>query len=235
MIVLAADPVAKEWKAEDGTQVLYRWSAPAAAEAGKKYPLVMFLHGSGERGTDNKAQLKHGVPDILKQAEALNEPCFLIAPQCPPDIWWAEINRETMRLKEGKTGKLMNALLALVDHTIETHPVDEKRFYVTGLSMGGYGTWSMLSAAPRKIAAAIPICGGGDPENVTAFKDVPVWAFHGEKDNVVTVRTTREMIAALEAAAGKPKATYYPDLGHDSWTVTYQNPEVIRWLFAQRK
>jgi len=221
----------KEWKSEAGTQVLYRWSAPATLEAGKKYPLVMFLHGSGERGTDNKAQLKHGVSDILKQTEALKEPCFLIAPQCPPDQWWADRNQA----KDGRTDALMTALLALVDLTIKDHPVDEKRFYVTGLSMGGFGTWSMLAAAPEKIAAAIPICGGGNPKTAAAFKDVPIWAFHGEKDTLVVAQTTRDMIAALESAGGKAKATFYPDLGHDSWTETYQNPEVIRWLFTQRK
>jgi len=227
---------AKEWKADDGTTVLYRWSAPGSPEAGKKYPLVMFLHGSGERGTDNKAHLKHGVSDILKQAEALKEPCFLIAPQCPPELfWWKETHQKNSRLKGGNESKYMSAVLALVDHAIKEHPVDAKRFYVTGLSMGGFATWDLLAAAPDRIAAAIPICGGGDAKNVDPFKDVPIWAFHGEKDNIVAVSATREMIAALEAAGGKPKATFYPEFGHDSWTATYRNPEVIRWLFSQRK
>ena len=234
--VLAAPPQAREWKAPDGTLVRYRWSAPETLEPGKTYPLVLFLHGAGERGTDNAAQLKHGVGPILAGADKLKQPCFLIAPQCPRDRWWAPIQRETMRLSEAdKPNSLLESVLALVDETIKTQPVDTKRFYVTGISMGGYATWDLLGRVPGRIAAAVPICGGGDPALVAKFKDIPIHAFHGEADSVVPVRTTREMIDALEKAGGKPEVTYYPGVNHDSWTRTYDDPALIRWLFDQRQ
>jgi len=235
-VALGAQPEAREWKAPDGTVVKYRWSAPENPEKGKTYPLVLFLHGAGERGGDNAAQLKHGVTPLLEGAKKLGEPCFLIAPQCPADRWWAPISMQTMRLNAAdQPNPLLEAVLALVDDTLKTQPVDAKRFYVTGLSMGGYATWDLLGRVPKRIAAAIPICGGGDPAQVAKFKDIPVWAFHGETDPTVPVKSTKDMIAALEQAGGKPKATYYPGVGHNSWTRAYDDPETIRWLFGQRR
>ena len=233
---IGAQPEAREWKAPDGTVVKYRWSAPESLEKGKTYPLVLFLHGAGERGDDNTAQLKHGALPILAGAKKLGEPCFLIAPQCPADRWWAPIDHASMRLNAAdKPNSLLDAVLALVDDTLKTQPVDAKRFYVTGLSMGGYATWDLLGRVPARIAAAIPICGGGDPSQAAKFKDVPVWAFHGEADPTVPVKSTKDMIAAMETVGGKPKATYFPGVGHNSWTRAYDDPEVIRWLFAQRR
>lgn len=232
----SATPEAREWKAPNGTVLKYRWHAPSPIEPGKTYPLVLFLHGAGERGDDNSAQLKHGVNAILKGAEKLKQPCFLIAPQCPADRWWAPINRETMRLSEAaKPNALLEAVLALTSETMKHQPVDPKRFYVTGISMGGYATWDLLGRAPQTIAAAMPVCGGGDPSLVSKYKTIPIHAFHGEADPVVPVKTTREMIAALETAGGKPQATYYPGVQHDSWTQTYDNIEVIKWLFDQKR
>lgn len=232
---LGASPEAREWKAADGTVVKYRWSAPEAPVPGKTYPLVLFLHGSGERGEDNSAQLKHGVIPILEGAKQLGEPCFLIAPQCPAGRWWSPIDHATMRLNAAaKPNALLEAVLGLAGETMAKHPVDPKRFYVTGISMGGYATWDLLGRAPERFAAAVPICGGGDPSLAGKFKDIPIHAFHGEADPVVPVKTTREMLEALEKAGGKPLATFYPDVSHDSWTQTYDNPEVIRWMFQQR-
>lgn len=229
------EPEAKEWQAPNGVTVKYRWSAPAAMESGKTYPVVLFLHGAGERGTDNRAQLKHGVTAILAASKKLDQPCFLIAPQCPPDGWWASIDRDPKRLSgAAKPNPLLEAVLALAADTAKHQPVDPKRFYVTGLSMGGFGTWYLLGKVPERIAAAIPICGGGDPARVADFKQVPIWAFHGEADPVVPVSSTRDMITALKQAGGSPRATYYPKVQHDSWTRTYANPEVLKWLFAQR-
>jgi len=233
---LGAQPEAREFTAPNGTVVKYRWSAPETPEPGKTYPLVLFLHGAGERGNDNAAQLKHGVTPILEGATKLKQPCFLIAPQCPADRWWAPINHQTMRLSEvEKPNDLIEAVLALVDETIKKQPVDAKRFYVTGLSMGGYGTWYLLGKVPGRIAAAVPICGGGDPSQAGKFKDIPIHAFHGEADPVVPVHATQEMISAVEKAGGKPAATYFPGVQHDSWTKAYNDPELIRWMFEQRQ
>lgn len=233
---LSAQPDAREWKAPDGTVLKFRWHAPENLEAGKTYPLVLFLHGAGERGDDNIAQLKHGVIPILSAAEKLKQPYFLIAPQCPASLWWTPINRKTMQPSEtGAPNPLLDAVLALVDETMKTRPVDSNRFYVTGISMGGYATWDLLGRAPGKIAAAIPICGGGNPEFAAVFKDIPIHAFHGDADEAVPVGKTREMIAALKKAGGNPMVTYYPGVGHDSWTRTYGNLEIIRWMFEQQR
>lgn len=235
-MAFGGQPEARAWKAPNGTTVKYRYFAPAKLQPGKTFPLVLFLHGSGERGSDNTAQLRHGVNPILAGAKKLGEPCFLIAPQCPADQWWAPIDFKSMRLSAAdQPNAKLEALLALVDQTMKNQPVDRKRFYVTGLSMGGYGTWDLLGRAPEKIAAAVPICGGGDPSLAARFKDVPIFAFHGEKDSEVPVAATRNMIAALKRAGGNPKVTYYPGVDHVSWTMTYDNPAVIRWMFAQRR
>ncbi len=231
-----AELEAKEWKADDGTVVPYRWAVPQKVEEGKLYPLVLFLHGAGERGTDNTAQTKHGVAAILEGAKKLGEPCYLIAPQCPPEHWWAPPAEGRLGLRAAKEpNPRLDPVLALVEELMAEHPVDPARFYVTGLSMGGFGTWDLLGRVPERIAAAVPVCGGGDTSLVEKFKNVPVWAFHGEDDEAVPVAATKNMITALETAGGSPKVTYYPDTGHDSWTATYSNPEVIRWIFQQKK
>jgi len=232
----AAEPEAREFTATGGTIVKYRWCAPAKTEPGKTYPLILFLHGAGERGDDNKAQFVHGVRPILAEAAKLGQPVFLIAPQCPKELWWSPVDLDKMVLSAaGQPNPLMEAVLELVDETTKTQPVDPKRFYVTGISMGGFGTWDLLCRIPDKIAAAIPICGGGDVSQVAKFKHIPIWAFHGEADSVVPVRTTREMISALEKAGGKPKISIYPGVDHDSWTQTYDDPAVSRWLLDQHR
>lgn len=234
LVPSGAEPEAHEWTAKDGTVVKYRFCAPEKMEPGKTYPLVLFLHGAGERGEDNTAQLKHGVKAILDGAAKLGQPVFLIAPQCPLERWWSPINHESMRLEAADgPNPLLEALLSLVEQTKLTQPVDPKRFYVTGISMGGFATWDLLGRVPGQIAAAIPICGGGDPTLAGRFKSVPIWAFHGDADATVPVRTTHEMIAALEGADGNPKSTFYPGVNHDSWTQTYNDPAVIRWMLEQ--
>jgi predicted peptidase len=232
----AASPEAREWKAPDGTLIKFRWSIPEKTEPGKTYPLVLFLHGSGERGSDNKSHIRHSVMRIIQGGEKLNEPCFLIAPQCPEDEWWAPFDSKFTFLSDAsKPNKLLDAIIVLTDEIMADNAIDRKRFYVTGLSMGGFATWDLLGRIPEKIAAAVPICGGGDPSLAVKFKDVPIFAFHGDMDSEVPVAATREMIAALERAGGKPKVTYYPGLGHVCWHDVYKDPETLRWMFAQRR
>lgn len=233
--VVAFDLSPQEWKAADGMEIPYRLWVPEKIEAGKAYPLILFLHGAGERGTDNKQQLKHGVMAILAQAEKLNEPCFLIAPQCPEELWWADLDEKKLRLAAATApNPRLQAVIALVEDFSKSHAVDPARFYVTGISMGGFGTWDLLGRIPGKIAAALPICGGGEPSIVSRFKEVPIWTFHGDQDPTVPVAATLDMVAALEKAGGKPRMTIYPGVRHDSWTITYENPEAVRWLFSQR-
>jgi predicted peptidase len=227
---------AKVWQDASGGELRYRWHAPAKGEEGRRYPLVLFLHGAGERGEDNKAQLKHGVADILKWSEENGEPCFLVAPQCPPDQWWAPLDRETMSLRPGaKPGEPLRRVIGLVEEVMAEQPVDAHRFCVTGLSMGGYGTWSLLATMPEKIAAAVPVCGGGDPKTAENFAPVPVWAFHGAADPVVPRAASERMVEALKRAGAKPGLTVYPATGHDSWTATYRDAKVLEWMFRQRR
>ncbi len=236
MATAFAEPVPMTFKATDGTEVLYRFAAPEKMDRSTEYPLVVFLHGSGQRGTDNKAQLNHGVNDILKGAADLGEPVFLIAPQCPTGRWWAESTPDRLELNDaGGKNSLLDAVLALVEDTAKKNPIDRKRIYITGLSMGGFGTWDMLARSPQTWAAAIPICGGGQAKAAGNFKEIPIWIFHGATDDVVPPKASGMMATELDRIGGKAKLTMYPGVGHDSWTQTYRDAEVIKWLFAQKK
>ena len=186
----------------------------------EQYPLVLYLHGAGQRGDNNRAQTrKNSVMQTLLNKENLAAyPCFVLAPQCPANGWWeAEV------------------LMGLLEEFRAEYPVDPARIYITGLSMGGYGTWAMLAAYPDYFAAAVPICGGGDPETAPLFKGVPIWAFHGAKDDVVLLGSSDEMIWALEAAGAHTKYTVYHTEKHRSWERAYREPELFSWLFAQSK
>lgn len=203
-----------------------------AKDGTDSYPLVVFLHGAGERGEDNKAQLKHGVAEFAKEATRKKHPCFLIAPQCPKDGWWAIGSKATAKRKGPAAGAMV---LELIEALSKEFRVDQKRIYLTGLSMGGYGTWDLLSRRPELFAAGIPICGGGDPKTVEKFARLPIWAFHGDADKAVPVSRSREMIDALKKAGGEPKYTEYPKVAHDSWTQTYRDAKVLDWLFEQKR
>jgi predicted peptidase len=234
--LMAADPSPLEKRVfeKDGQKLPYRLLKPAKVEDGTRYPLVIFLHGAGERGTDNEKQLVHGVPQFVANREKY--PCFLIAPQCPDGKKWVEVDwsadAHTLPKDPGEVGQLT---LALIEQSLKDLPVDPKRVYLTGLSMGGYGTWDILARRPELFAAAAPVCGGADEATATKIKDIPVWVFHGAKDGAVKVARSRNMVAALEKAGGKPKYTEYPDVGHNSWDPAYKDPEFYEWLFAQSK
>jgi predicted peptidase len=190
--------------------------AAYANDTTKRWPLVIFLHGSGERGADLKKVAKHGPPKLVEAGKAF--PFVLLSPQCPEGKWWD-----------------VAALDAWLDEVVRTYRVDADRVYVTGLSMGGYGAWAWAQHAPGRFAAIVPICGGGEPKEAAKLSRLPVWAFHGAKDPSVPVAQTEEMIAAIKEAGGEPRVTVYPEAAHDSWTETYANDEVFAWLLAQRR
>jgi predicted peptidase len=219
-----------------GNQLPYRLLKPVAIEEGKRYPLVLFLHGAGERGTDNEKQLIHGVPQFAARSNREKYPCFLIAPQCPEDKRWVEVDwaagRHTQPKEPSEPARLA---LALVEKANKELPIDPKRVYITGLSMGGFGAWDLLARRPDMFAAAAVVCGGADEATAAKIKDVPQWAFHGAKDPVVKPDRSRHMIAALEKAGGTPKYTEYPEVGHNAWDPAYRDPKLFEWLFAQSK
>lgn len=225
---------AETFTSKSGGELKYRLLTPAKIEEGKKYPLVIFLHGAGERGSDNAAQLKHGVTDFVRHQADF--PCFLIAPQCPEGKRWVEVDWSAPSHDQPeKPGDQMAMVRELIDRTVAEKPVDASRIYITGLSMGGYGTWDAIARYPDLFAAAAPICGGGDPKHAKAIKDLPIWCFHGDQDQAVKVERSRQMIEAIKSAGGEPKYTEYPGVAHDSWTRTYANDEFFAWLFAQKK
>jgi len=214
----------------------YRLLKPKDYDAKQKYPLVIFLHGAGERGDDNDKQLVHGMNDFASDENMAKYPCFLIAPQCPSGEAWGGINRLAKSpTPPDKLTPALDATLKAVESLRKEFSTDDKRIYITGLSMGGYGTWDALAKRTELFAAAVPICGGGDASQASQIKDIPIWAFHGDEDKTVPPERSREMIEALKSAGGSPKYTEYPGVGHNSWAQTYADPAVYEWLFAQRK
>jgi predicted peptidase len=184
----------------------------------EKWPLILFLHGAGERGDDLELVKKHGIPKIVEQQSDL--PFIVVSPQCPDETTWWDHQR---------------TLKALLDEIVANYAVDTARIYLTGLSMGGYGTWGLAMAYPKLFAAIAPICGGGFPEFVSQLKDVPVWAFHGAEDNAIKLEVGQRMVDALRACGGNVRFTVYPGVGHDSWTQTYDNPELYEWFMQHTR
>ena len=181
---------------------------------GKTWPLVLFLHGKGESGRDLERVKRHGPPRLVH--EGRHFPFILVSPQT--DHGW----------KPSELG-------ALLDRIESRYAVDRRREYVTGLSMGGFGTWAMLAAFPGRFAAGVMICGGGDPAEAEQVKGTPLWVFHGEKDRVVPIERSRTDVEALKKLGAEVQFTTYPDAEHDSWTQTYNNPKVYRWLLRHRR
>jgi lysophospholipase L1-like esterase/poly(3-hydroxybutyrate) depolymerase len=232
----AEEFAARRFTAADGASIGYRLLAPEKLEAGRKYPLVLFLHGAGERGDDNAAQMKHGVAAFASKDARERFPCFVLAPQCPKEQTWSAVKGWTgERSFEEQPTEPMRLVLGALDALLAELPIDRDRLYVTGLSMGGYGTFDLLARFPERWAAAAPICGGGDATRIAAAKQVPLWAFHGANDNVVQVTRTREMVEALVRAGGAPLYSEYPYVRHDSWNIAYGEPELLPWMFAQKR
>lgn len=220
----------------DGATLGYRLLKPEPYDPAKKYPLVLLMHGAGERGDDNAAQLKYGAALFLKPEVRAKFPCFVMMPQCPREQKWADIDwsSDTPTQTE-KVSAPMALVLTALDGLEKEFSIDPDRLYVGGLSMGGYGTWDLITRFPEQWAAAVPICGGGDKAVAAKAKAVPVWAFHGTDDRAVKIERTREMIAALDDAGAKPLYSEYPYVGHDSWNNAFAEPELLPWLFAQKR
>lgn len=212
----------------------YRLLKPERLDLEQKYPLIIFLHGAGERGEDNEVHIRHIAPALLDPENRASFPCFVLAPQCPSGIMWANHDREGSLLTiRDEPSAPMKLLLSLLKEVENKFPIDPSRVYLTGLSMGGFGTWDLLARFPKRFAAAVPICGGGDLTTASDFKDVPIWAFHGALDKVVPPGNSRSMVKALQEAGGTPGYTEYPDVGHNSWSNAYKDPYLLPWLFQQ--
>ncbi len=205
-------------KTEGGEVTIRYWLyLPAEYRSTDKYPFVLFLHGAGERGTDMELVKVWGPPRLVKEGKDF--PFILVSPQCPLGEWWN-----------------IEALDQLVQKLRSELPIDTRRCYVTGLSMGGFGTWRLLARNPDLFAAAVPICGGGDEKDAAKLVDIPIWAFHGDQDTAVPLEASQKMVNAIKEAGGtKVKLTVYEGVGHNSWSPTYNNPEVYEWLLGHVK
>jgi len=182
----------------------------------KKWPLLIFLHGSGERGDDLEKVKTHGPPKLIDQGKKF--PFIVVSPQAPQGQGWSNTD-----------------LYALLQNCKQKYRVDPDRIYLTGLSMGGFGTWSLAIEHPEEFAAVVPICGGGDTTDIWKLRHTPVWCFHGAKDKNVPLQADQKMISALQVYNPTAKLTIYPDAEHDSWTVTYNNDSLYQWLLMQKK
>lgn len=228
----------------DGQSLNYRIHFPSVDSSTKEIPLVLFLHGAGERGDDNEAQLKHGARDFIREGRSERFPAIIIAPQCPSEKRWVETDWD---LKSGEgtfpdePSDSMKLVFQLVDAIRSQQRIDSTRLYVTGLSMGGYGSWYAASSYRGtdggSFAAMLAVCGGGDPLWADRYAATSLWAIHGDADGVVPVTRSREMVVAITRAGhpGELRYTEYPGVQHDSWTRTYSTEETYRWLFGQSR
>ncbi|NMC21274.1 MAG: prolyl oligopeptidase family serine peptidase [Thermogutta sp.] len=219
----------------DGETLPYRLHLPEGYDPAKKYPLILFLHGAGERGDDNEAQLRND--EFLNLAAVPDHPVILVAPQCPRDQWWSAIRRTPngleAQLAEG--GLAMKLTIQLLDAVQKEFSVDPARRYVTGLSMGGFGTFDLVLRRPKDFAAAVPICGGGDESRAAEMKETAFWVFHGGADPVVPPALSQRMVEALKKAGAEVRYTEYPGVGHNSWRWAYHEPELAAWLFSHAR
>lgn len=229
----------------NGDTLRYRIMYPENYSAARKYPLVLFLHGSGERGSDNEAQLVHGARLFSDSANRKKYPAIVIFPQCPRNDFWSRISRDPNKKDslngvsfpvDQPAGKALSLTMQLLDQFVNEKIADKKRIYVGGLSMGGMGVFEILWRKPKFFAAAIPICGGGNPEKSKVYgKKLPVWIFHGDNDQSVRVSHSRLMFQELKKVKAKVRYTEYPGVGHNSWENAFAEPGLLPWLFAQKK
>ena len=195
---------------------------PESSPPAEGYPLILSLHGAGQRGDNLDLLEDHG---LLKYVNATPDfPYLVCTPQCPESDSWI---------------LYLDDLLLLLDEIVEKYPVDPRRVILMGLSMGANGTWLLACKAPQKFAAVVPVCGWGDwlldfPDRVSAMKSVPVWAFHGEEDDVIPVEESRKMIDALNACGGEAELTTYPDIAHESWDLAFAEKKLYTWLRSKR-
>jgi len=224
--------------------LMYRLLLPENFNENKQYPLLIFLHGAGERGSDNEKQLVHGAKFFLKTENRSKYPAVVIFPQCPKDDFWSNVERSvdedgnrTFLFRNGRKPTRTMALILDLIKTLRKEPfVDLDRIYVGGLSMGGMGTFEIVSRMPRVFSAAFPICGGGHPESAKRYAGkVAFWIFHGAKDNVVLPLYSDQMVKAIQKYGGNVKFTLYPEANHNSWDNAFAEPELLEWIFSNKK
>lgn len=221
-------------KGKAGLTMGYRLFIPSGYDKTRKYPLVLALHGSGERDTNNTSQLTANQLATAWTADSVQNrvPHFVLAPQCPKGSTWVYYGKPGDAVPFSGT---LNIVLEIVDSLAREFSLDADRNYLIGLSMGGYASWDLAVRFPDRFAAVVPICGAGDTTKAALIKDLPIWAFHGDMDLSVNVSGSRNMIAALKRAGGDPIYVEYAGVGHDSWTRAMKEPGLFPWMLAQKR
>jgi len=226
-----------------GKTLHYRILKPIDFDPSQQYPLHLFLHGAGERGSDNEAQLAHGSSLFIEQSAKF--PAIVIFPQCPEDDYWAQTsysrNEQTSENQfvfpeSSSPGWAMDAVIALLQTQLQENYIDKHRIYLSGLSMGGMGTFELLARQPDVFAAATPICGGTNIQNIKTWAhNLPLWIFHGDEDNVVPARYSKVVVEALIRQGIEPRFSLYPGVGHNSWDNAFSEPDLFSWIYNHRK
>jgi predicted peptidase len=233
----------KHWLIQNTDTLPYRLLLPENYDASKKYPLIFFMHGAGERGNDNEKQLVHGAGLFLREDVRKDFPAIIVFPQCPTNSFWSSVKIDTDKSgkrsfgfnKNAEPSIAMKMVNDLLHQIIKHYPIHKKKVYVGGLSMGGMGTFELAWRNPKLFAAAFPICGGGDPATAKSIRKIEWWVFHGAKDDVVPPSYSETMVNALKAARANVKFTLYPDANHNSWDPAFAEPQLLPWLFAQKR
>jgi predicted peptidase len=224
--------VPKVFKNRSGESLLYRVFTPRNYDVKKKYPLILYLHGGGGRGNDNRKQVDGGngyLVDFFTGDEAqARYPSFVVAPQSPMQEGWIEYDSITPT-------RQVRLVYEMIGELQRTCSIDSARIYVAGQSMGGFGTFAIISEYPSTFAAGVALCGGGDPAKVSRLVKTPIWAFHGAKDEAVPVERSRSITTAIGKAGGHAKYTEYSDTDHLIWPKVVKETELLPWLFAQRR
>ena len=221
----------------------YRILIPENYNSQSPFPLLLFLHGAGERGSDNKSQLVHGSFLFKSEDFRNNYPTIVVFPQCPEKSSWANVKRNYDMLngkkfdffKEISENKQLIMVEKLLDFIEKKYSIDPTRRYVGGLSIGGMGTFELVARNPDYFAAAFPICGGGNPDWSDLLKTTPFWIFHGEDDGVVSVDFSRKMYEALGKEKASVRLTIYPEVNHNSWDNAFAEPDLMHWLFSNKR
>ena len=222
----------------------YRILLPDNYDPENKYPLVIFLHGSGERGNDNEKQLVHGAELFLRDSIRKKYPAIVVFPQCSISSYWSDVNivsneasgkRTFEYLTNSKPTVAMNLLLNLLDDLRRKYSIQKKKIYISGLSMGGMGTFEIVRREPNLFAAAMPICGGANPATAKNLLKTKWWIFHGEKDDVVNPQLSKDMAVAILNEGGSAKLTLYPNANHNSWDSAFAESNFMQWMFSNHK
>jgi predicted peptidase len=219
-----------------GAGLPYRLASPPSVKPRSRHPVVLFLHGAGERGADNEAQLQEGIAELTTPDIRSRFPCFICAPQCPADVKWVDTDWElpSHTMAEEPT-EPMRLVLELVQELAQDKRVDPQRLYLMGLSMGGFGAWEALMRRPNLFAAAVIYCGGADVNLLERVSHVPVWLIHSRGDTVVLVSRSRDVVSRIGISGGHLRYTEIGTDNHDCWSGRFADPDLLKWLFAKRR